>query len=257
MKERSGASPLDPAQRAVLQAAIGSPETPDYALIRAVAALDDGETRRMGRLTAMGRPFVTGARRTIRERGASALLDDPPSPQERLLDVATARIRAGHADFAMREIEREAEIPHRTVYNAYTKTALVQACRRRAQTVWRTRYERRVLLAHQDPARRPVTAIDLILAWVGSAQFAGDQALRIRPDFTRERRDDDLREHIDELVRFGTTIADEAEMLLPEQYGVYLAATVEGAAAWFDRRSAGYAAAIMMVETLLARSRTI
>src|SRR5581483_7502637 len=152
MKERSGASPLDPAQRAVLQAAIGSPETPDYALIRAVAALDDGETRRMGRLTAMGRPFVTGARRTIRERGASALLDDPPSPQERLLDVATARIRAGHADFAMREIEREAEIPHRTVYNAYTKTALVQACRRRAQTVWRTRYERRVLLAHQDPA---------------------------------------------------------------------------------------------------------
>ncbi len=243
---------------ALLQATLADPETPGYAAIRAVIALEDGDVRRMGRLTAMGRPFVIDARKKLAACGARALLDEPPSPQERLLEIGTRYVRTGSSRFAMRQVEAEAAMPHRTVYNTYKKPALIEACRRRAQTIWRARFARRVVEIEPDPRRRPVTAIDLILAWVGSPEFAGDQALRIRPaSFGAERRDDDLREHLDALVRFGTKLADEAELFLPEQYGAYIATTIEGASVWFDRRSAAYAASLSFVEMLLAKSASI
>jgi|GEM_PF-1762086 len=258
MNERDAASPLDPATRRRLQAVIADPATPGYATIRAVAALGDDDVRRAARQTAMGREFVLDARRTARERGAETLLDAPPMPLERLLDAGTARVRGGETSWTMKHVEADAQIPHRTLYNAFRKPALIEACSRRAQLMWRARFAQRVRDEQPDPMRRPITLIDLLFAWVGSAAFAGDQRLRIRASsFVRERRDDDLREHLDAIVRFATEIADEAEMLLPEQYGVFVAATVEGAAAWFDRRSAGYAGAIAFVETLLARSRSV
>ncbi len=257
MNEGRAASPLDPAERWLLQAALGDPERPGYAAIRAVAALDDDDVRRMGRLTAMGRPFVIDVRDKVRVAGAGALLDAAPSPQERLLEIGTRYVRTGSSRFTMKQVEAEAAMPHRTVYNSYRKPALIEACRRRAQTIWRARFAQRVFATEPDPRRRPVTAIDLILAWVGSPAFAGDQALRIPASFSTERRDDDLREHLDALVRFGTAIADEAEFFLPEQYGTYLATTIEGASVWYDRRSAAYAAALSFVEMLLAKSASI
>lgn len=250
--ERDDALPAD--DREVLAAAIADPNAPDYVTIRALAALSDDE--RVARFTAMGRQFVADARRRVREAGAAALLGDAPSVHERVLETATRQIVLGPRGLTMWTVSREAGIPRRTLYNLYASSGdLVDACRRRAQTIWRARFEQRVLGADARPARRLLGVLDAIDAWVASDRFREDQALRARPSFTDDVRADDLREHLAEIDRFATALAVEARIAAPHVFGAFVATTVAGATGWFDRRGAAHLASVGFVERLMARLR--
>lgn len=248
-------SALADEERARLAAAIADFATPDYAVIRALAASSDDE--RVARLTAMGRPFVAGAHRRVREAGAAALLADPVTAHERVLESATRQLVCGGTrGLTMWSVSREAGIPRRTLYNLYaTSGELVEACRRRAQTIWRARFEHQVLGADARAARRLLGVVEAIDAWVASERFRDDQALRARPSFAADVRADDLREHLAEIDRFATALAVDAGIAAPHAFGAFVATTVAGATGWFDRRGVARAASIGYVERLIARAR--
>jgi AcrR family transcriptional regulator len=205
----------------------------------------------------MGRQFVTDARRRVVEAGAAALLEDAPTLHERVLETATRQIvQRGRDGLTMWALAREAEIPRRTLYNLYaTSGELVDACRRRAQTIWRARFEHRVLGADARSARRLLAIVDAVDAWVASERFRVDEALRGRPSFTDDVRSDDLREHLAEIDRFATALAVEARIASPHAFGAFVAMMVAGATAWVDRRDAVHAASVGFVERLIARPR--
>lgn len=239
--------------RESLAAAVADRAAPDHVATRALVALADRDDR-VARLTAMGRQFVADVRRRVREAGVGALLNDAPSVHERVLDTAARHVaeRGRHA-LTMQAVAREARIPRRTLYNLYaTNGELIGACRRRAQTIWRARFEQRVAGA-QPVEQRLLAVVDAIDAWVGSEDFRGDQALCARPAFAGELRDDDFREHLAELDRFATRLAVDARIADPMAFGAFVATSVAGASAWFDRREAARAASIAFVERLMDR----
>jgi AcrR family transcriptional regulator len=238
-------------ERARLAAAIVDGRSADYVTIRAVTALSEAAHDRIARLTGMGRQFAVDVRRRVREAGACALLGDEPSLAERILETATHQIVQPGREFTMRTVSDETGIPRRTLYNAYpSSTDLLDACRRRAQTIWRARFEQRVL-APQSGALRVLAVVDAIEAWVGSERFHHDQALRARASFAKDLRDDDLRDHLAEVDRFATALAADAGLCAPAEFGAFVATLVAGATGWFDRPGAARAASVAIVERFI------
>ena len=240
-----------------LDAAITGGTAPDYVGIRAViAAASEGDDR-IARLTAMGREFVTEVRRRVRADGTAAILADAPNLHERVLESATRQILAdqGRELLTMQRLSRDAGIPRRTLYNLYAAAELDAACRRRAQTMWRARFERIVLAASPDPKRRLFAMIDAVGAWVASDRFRSDQTLCARPSASERLQDDDVREHLAEIDRFATALARAARLVSPNAFGAFTATIVAGAAAWYDRRTAARDGAVAFVERELARRR--
>jgi hypothetical protein len=240
-----------------LDAAITGGTAPDYVGIRAVIAAASEHDDRIARLTAMGREFVTEVRRRVRAGGAAALLADAPDLHERVLESATRQIVAdkGREILTMQRLSRDAGIPRRTLYNLYAAAELDAACRRRAQTLWRARFERIVLAASPDPKRRLFAVIDAVDAWVASDRFRSDQTLCARPSASERLQEDDVREHLAEIDRFATALARAARLASPSAFGAFAATIVAGAAAWYDRRTAAHAAAVAFAECALARRR--
>ncbi|MEA2721061.1 MAG: hypothetical protein QOJ39_2925 [Candidatus Eremiobacteraeota bacterium] len=251
--ERDDALQAD--DRALLAAAVADSGIPDFLTIRALAVL--AEDDRVARFSAMGRQFVADARRRVLEDGAPALLGDAPSVLERVLETATRQLVQGAPrSLTMWTVAREAGIPRRTLYNLYASSdELVDACRRRAQMLWRTRFEQRVLDADPRPARRLLGVIEAVDAWVASERFRDDEVLRARPSFADDVRADDLREHLAEIDRFATALAVDAKIAAPHTFGAFVAMTVAGATGWFDRRTAARTASIAFIERLMTRTR--
>jgi AcrR family transcriptional regulator len=241
-------------ERDRLAAAVRSWETGDYVTVRALAALGDDAPDRVGRFTAMGRQFVVDVRRRVRELGATAVLAEPASASERVLETATHQIvEPGPRELTMSAVADLAGVPRRTLYNMYAASAdLVEACRRRGQTIWRARFEQRVLAAADDAQARLFAVVDVFDAWVGSEQFARDLALSARPSFAPELREDDLRDHLAELERFARGLAIAARVRRPDEFGAFVTTLVAGAAAWFDRRAVARASSIAAVERHVA-----
>ena len=240
-----------------LDAAIAGGTAPDYVGIRGVIAAANERDDRIARLTAMGREFVTEVRRRVRAGDTAAMLADAPNLHERVLESATRQIVAdqGRELLTMQRLSRDAGIPRRTLYNLYAATELDAACRRRAQTLWRARFERLVLAASPDPKRRLFAVIDAIDGWVGSDRFRSDQTLCARPSVRARLQDDDVREHLAEIDRFTTALGSAARLVSPSTFGAFAATIVAGAAAWYDRRAAARAAGVTFVERELARRR--
>jgi hypothetical protein len=240
-----------------LAAVIADWTTPDYVSIRAIAAAGADPEDRAARVTAMGREFVIDARRRARSDGVRALLNAPPTTHERVLENATRQLAAPGArkPLNVQRLSRETGIPRRTVYNLYSANELATACRRRAQTIWRAHFEQSVLATGADAKRRLFAVIDAIDAWVASDRFRTDQRLCASASFSDRLRDDDLREHLTEIERFATGLASAAHLASPGTFGAFVATSVAGAAAWFDRRAAARAASIGFVERELARRR--
>ena len=230
---------------------------PDYVSIRAIVALADERDDRLARLTAMGREFVTEVRRRVRTGEARALLAEPPNPLERILESATRQIvaRDGRRAPAIQALARDTGMPRRTLCKMYSGYELDAACRRRAHTVWRARFEYAVLTATKDPKRRLLAVIDILDAWVGSNQFRADLALSARPSVTGRLQDDDLREHLAEVDRFALALGVAASLASPCTFAAFVAMCVAGAAAWYDRRAAARATSIAFVEREIARHR--
>lgn len=240
-----------------LAAVIADWSAPDYVTIRAIVAAGTDADERAARLTAMGREFVVDVCRRMRNDGAAALLAAPPTPHERILENATRQLAAcgGRKPLTMQRLSRETGIPRRTLYNLYAANDLAAACRRRAQTIWRAHFEYGVLGASKDTKRRLFAVIEAIDAWVGSDRFRADQLLWSRASFSDRPRDDDLREHLTEIERFATGLASAARLASPGAVGAFVATSVAGAAAWFDRRAAARAASVGFLERELARRR--
>ena len=51
----------------------------------------------------------------------------------------------------MQRLARDTGIPRRMLYNLYSAYELAGACRRRAQTIWRARFEHGVLARKREP----------------------------------------------------------------------------------------------------------
>ena len=236
---------------------VADPATPDYVSIRAIVAAGDGRDDRIARLTAMGREFVTGVRRRARAGDVAALLAEAPSLHERVLECATRQIVAddGRELLTMQRLARDSGIPRRTLYNLYAANELDAACRRRSHTIWRARFQRAVLTSTAEPRRRLFAVFDALDAWVASPRFRVDQALWARPSVTERLQDDDVREHVSEIDRFATMLAADARIASPAEFGAFVAMSVAGAAAWYDRRAAARAASVVLVERELARRR--
>lgn len=240
-----------------IDAVIAGGATPDYVGIRAVIAAASERDDRIARLTAMGREFVTEVRRRVRDGGTAAMLAETPNLHERVLESATRQIVAdrGREILTMQRLSRDAGIPRRTLYNLYAAAELDAACRRRAQTMWRARFERIVLAATPDPKRRLFAVVDAVDGWVGSDRFRSDQTLCARPSASERLQDDDVREHLAEIDRFATALGSAARLASPTAFGAFAATIVAGAAAWYDRRAAARAAGVTFVERELARRR--
>jgi len=237
-------------ERDLLAAAIVDPATPDYAVVRALTALGEESNERLARLTGMGREFVVEVRRRAARDGAGAVLADAPSVCERILESAVEQIvRSGRREVEMSAVCAEARVPRRTLYNLYRSSAdLVQTCQRRAQTIWRARFEQRVLRSGADARQRLFAVVDVIDAWVGSERFRADLLLVAPPSLASELRADDLREHLAEIERFATALANDALIAAPHEFGAFVATSVAGASAWFDRRAAARTASVAFVE---------
>ena len=250
-------SALAPSTREQLAAVAGDWTAPDFVCIRAVAAAGTESEERVARLTAMGREFVIDARRRARDDGAAALLAAAPSQHERILENATRQLAAaaGRGRLTIQRLARDTGIPRRSVYNLYAADELAAACRRRAQTVWRAHFAHTVLDASADATRRLFAVFDALDGWVGSARFRADQALCAHASFSDHLRDDDLREHLVEVERFATQLAEAARLASPDAFGSFVATSVAGAMAWYDRRTAARSASIAFVERELARRR--
>jgi hypothetical protein len=230
---------------------------PGYVCIRALAAVSGDADERVARLTAMGREFVADVRRAVRCDGVRALLAASPSLHERVLESATRQlvVSGGREPLAMQQLSRDVAIPRRTLYNLYAANDLAAACRRRAQTIWRAHFEQSVLGAAAEPKSRLFALVDALDRWVSSDRFRADQMLCARASFSDRLRDDDLREHLTEIERFATGLAVAARLASPGAFGAFIATSVAGAAAWFDRRAAARAASVGFVERELARRR--
>jgi hypothetical protein len=240
-----------------LGAAIADATAPDYVTIRAIVAAGTERDDRVARLTAMGREFVTDVRRRTRNGGVCALLAEPPSLRERVLESATRQIVVddGRELVTMQQLSRDSGIPRRTLYNVYAATELDAACRRRRQTIWRARLERVVLAATTDPRRRLFAIVDALDAWAGSDRFRVDLALWPRASITNRSRDDDLREHLAEIDRFAMGLAVAARLASPAAFAAFITVSIAGAAAWYDRRAPARAACSAFVEREIARHR--
>jgi AcrR family transcriptional regulator len=253
--ERVGA--LRAGDHELLAAAIADSATADYAVIRALTALGEDTTERLARFTGMGRQFIVEVRRRVGADGVAALLGDAPNVCERILEAATAQIvRRGRREVAMLDLCAEARIPRRTLYNLYSSSAeVIQTCQRRAQTIWRARFEQRVLRSTTAARHRLFAVVDVVDAWVGSERFRADLLLCARPSFAGELREDDLREHLAEIERFATALAAAARLAAPHEFGAFVATSVAGASAWFDRRAAARTASVAFVERMLGDPR--
>jgi AcrR family transcriptional regulator len=253
--ERTGAPRAG--ERELLAAAIVDPATPDYAVVRALTALGDDSNERLARFTGMGRQFVVEVRRRAARDGAAAMLADAPSVSERILESATEQIvRSGRRDVEMRALCAEARVPRRTLYNLHSSSSdLVQTCQRRAQTIWRARFEQRVLRSGTGARERLFAVVGEIDEWVGSERFRADLLLVARPSLASELRDDDLREHLAEIERFATALAADARIAAPREFGAFVATSVAGASAWFDRRAAARTASVAFVERSIGGAR--
>ncbi len=242
--------------RASLAAALADCTAPGYVTVRALVALGDERDDRVARFTAMGRQFVTDVRRRVRQAGVDALLNDVPSVDERVLDTAARQVAERGGDgLTMQAVAAEARIPRRTLYNLYSGSGeLVGACCRRAQTIWRARFEQRVRSAQPEAKQRLFAVVEAIDAWVASDRFRPDQALCARPAFAGALRDDDFREHLAEIDRFATLLAVDALVTVPGAFGAFTATSIAGAAAWFDRREAARAASVAFIERLMEGS---
>jgi AcrR family transcriptional regulator len=241
-------------ERALLAAVLADWSALDYVTVRAVVVAAADADERVARLTAMGREFVAEARRCARYDGVAALLAAAPNAHERILENATRQlVAAGRDRLTMQRVSRDTGIPRRTLYHLYSGSELAAACRRRAQTVWRAHFEHGVLAASTDPKRRLFAVIEALDAWAGSARFRADQVLCARASFGDRPRDDDLRVHLAEIERFATRLATAARLAAPDAFGAFVATSVAGAAAWFDRRASARAAGIDVVERALAR----
>jgi hypothetical protein len=237
--------------------AIGGRSAHDYVTIRAIVAAGHERDDRIARLTAMGREFVTEVRRRARDGDVASLLAEPPTLHERVLEIATRQIVAdgGRELVTMQRLSRDGGIPRRTLYNLYSAAALDAACRRRAHTIWRARFEHTVLAATEDPRRRLFALVDAIDGWVGSDRFRADQALCVRPSITERPEDDDLREHLAEIDRFAMELGAAARLPSPAAFAAFVAMSIAGAVAWYDRRAAARAASVAFVEREIARRR--
>jgi len=246
-----------PAGRAQLDAAIADATSADFVRIRAIVAIGNERGDLLARLTAMGRDFVHDVQSRARAGGVTALLAEPPSLHERVLESATRQIVAddGRELVMMQRLSRDSGIPRRTLYNLYAAGELDAACRRRAQTIWRARFEQAALAATSDPKLRLFAVIDALDAWVESRRFRADQALCARPSVSDRLQGDDVREHLSEIERFATTLGAAARIASPSVYGAFVAINVAGAAAWYDRRAAARAASSVFIEREIARSR--
>src|SRR5437660_1356040 len=69
-----------------LAAALGDASARDYVTIREIVAASDERDERVPRLTAMGREFVNDVRHRARAGGVAALLAEPPTLHERVLE---------------------------------------------------------------------------------------------------------------------------------------------------------------------------
>jgi AcrR family transcriptional regulator len=248
---------LDDRERAVLAAAVAGWSTADYVAVRALTALSDEPQDRLARFTAMGRDYVADVRRRAHEAGAEALLRAEMSADERILETATHQIfQPGWRELTMSAVSDRTGIPRRTLYNKYpTCPELIDACRRRGQTIWRARFEQRVLGATPSAPERLFATVDVVAEWVVSERFRRDQALHARPSLAEQLHDDGLREHLAEIDRFATGLAVAAELRAPHEFGAFVATVVAGAGAWFDRREAARAASVAVVERLAGRAR--
>ncbi|HEY0382853.1 MAG TPA: hypothetical protein VGC72_11715 [Candidatus Elarobacter sp.] len=242
-------------ERERLIAAVRCGTTPDYVVIRAIVAAAHERDDRLARFTAMGREFVGDVRRTIGSDGAAVLLGAAPNVRECVLESATRQIAAGGGGAlpAMQQLSRDVGIPRRTLYNVHSATEIAAACRRRAQTIWRARFERSVLDATPHPVARLFAVFDTLGAWVGSDRFRADQTLCARPSFAQRLQDDDLREHLAEVERFAIALAAAARLASPSAFGAFVATSVAGAAAWYDRCAAAHAASVAFVKCEVAR----
>lgn len=242
-------------ERRRLAAAVRAWDTADYVGVRALTALSDEGPERLGRFTAMGRQFVVDVRRRVRERGAEAMLGEAASAAERVLETATDQIvERGPREVTMSAVARLARVPRRSLYNMHAaRGELVDASRRRGQTVWRARFEQRVLAAAEEAEPRLYAIVDAIDEWVLSPRFARDRALLARPSFTTERSADDLRDHFAEVERFATTLARDAGLSAVAEFGALVTTLVAGSAAWHERREASRATSVAMIQRLVAQ----
>ncbi|MEA2786633.1 MAG: hypothetical protein QOF71_2737, partial [Candidatus Eremiobacteraeota bacterium] len=169
-------------ERERFAAVLADGTAPDYVSIRAIVALADEGDDRLARFTAMGREFVTEVRRRVRAGDASNLLAEAPNQLERILDSATRQLIAsgGRRLPVIQALARDTGMARRTLCKLYSAYELDAACRRRAHTVWRARFEYAVLAATNDPKRRLLAVIDTLDAWVGTNRFRADLALSAR-----------------------------------------------------------------------------
>jgi hypothetical protein len=244
------------AERKRFEAAIADEATPGYVAVRALIALGDETPERLARSTAMGREFVANVRRQVVEGKGAAVLTERPTTVERVLDTATGQIiAAGRCELAFGGVSAALGIPRRTLHRLFTASELLEACQRRALTMWRARFVQRIQRADADDVERLYIVVDAIAAWVGSERFHGDQVLR--PAFSADARDDELREFYAAIERFATSLAHRAQLKDPRAFGIFVVTNVAGAAAWLDRREEAHAAAHAFVERLTgARRRT-
>jgi AcrR family transcriptional regulator len=241
-------------RRTELDRALGDESTPRYVAVRALIALSGENNERLARATAMGREFVGAVRRRVAEGRAASLLAEKPSAVERVLDAATAQlVAAGRMELGIGGVAAAAGIPRRTLYRLYGADELIDACQRRATALWRARFQRRVERAEASDAERLFLVVDAIADWVGSERFHDDQMLR--PLLSADARGDELREHITAIARFATGIAQRAQIAEPHGFGIFVATSVIGAAAWIDRRDEAHAAAIAVVERMSGAPR--
>ena len=245
------------AERERFAAVLADSQAPDYVRIRAIIALADERDDRIGRLTAMGRDFVTDVRRRVRTGDAGALLAEAPNRVEQILESATQQIVGcdGRRLPSIQALSRDTGIPRRTLCSNHSAVELDAACRRRAHAVWRARFAFAVLAATNDPKRRLFALVDVLDAWVGSPRFRADQALCARPSVSERLQDDDVREHLAEIDRFAKALGVAAHLATPSVFAAVVATSVAGAAAWYDRRAAARAFSIALVEREVARRR--
>ena len=243
---RGEAHALSSAERTGLEAAIVAETTPDYVVIRALVALGEEAPERLARVTAMGREFVTGVRRDVNAGRALELLRKRPSSAERLMEAATERLIANSGrEISIAEVAQAVGIARRSLHRHYSSRTLVDACRRRALTIWRSRFVRRVRDTRDDPVRRLYHVVDVLAAWTASERCRIDVALW--PNLSGDIAGDELREHLDAIARIGTQLAQEAAAANAPAFGAFLAINVVGAAAWLDRPNEAYAAASAFV----------
>jgi AcrR family transcriptional regulator len=153
----------------------------------------------------------------------------------------------------MATVAAAAGISRRTLYRLFTASALIDACERRAMTIWRARFERRIHSAKVDAVGRLFLVADDIADWVVSERFHADQVLR--PASVEDPRGGALSEHMEALRTFGIGLAQEAHVEEPERFGHWLALNVAGVAAWVNRRQEAHSLAIGNIENLTGTSR--